>query len=73
MSDVIRQLNRAIDESGLTRYRLARELCVSEAVLSRIKHGQAGVSLPLLERMAAHLGLRVVLQPLPKRAGRKGA
>ena len=57
MSD---QLRRGIDASGKSRYRIAKDLGVSEATLSRFMSGDRGLSQNLADRLAQYLGLELV-------------
>ena len=57
ISDVLRQ---AILNAGVSRYRLAAELGVSQAMLSRFVNGVSGVSLKMADRFAAYLGFELV-------------
>ena len=54
------QIRRAIDESGVSRYRLWKETGIDQAVLSRFMAGKAGMTLKSLDVLADALGLRVV-------------
>jgi transcriptional regulator with XRE-family HTH domain len=54
------QLRRAVDASGLSRYRIAKLLGVSESLLSRFMSGKGGLSLDTLDALAARLDLRIV-------------
>lgn len=53
------QLRRAIDRSGITRYRLAAEADVSEAMLSRFMNGSAGLHTQTIDRIAEVLRLEL--------------
>jgi transcriptional regulator with XRE-family HTH domain len=57
MSDQIRQ---AIDDSGVTRYRIAQETGISEAALSKFYNGQRGINTATLDRLGDFLGLEVI-------------
>jgi ribosome-binding protein aMBF1 (putative translation factor) len=54
------QIRRAIDESGVSRYRLWKETGIDQAVLSRFMAGKAGMTLKSLDVLADALELRVV-------------
>jgi len=54
------KMRRAILESGLSRYRIAKESGVDHAALSRFMAGKVGLSLASLDRMADVLGLDLV-------------
>lgn len=60
----------AIDSSAQTRYRIAHGSGVSEAQLSRLVRGEAGMSVANVERVADYLGLEIIVRP--KRRRRKG-
>ena len=51
------QVRKAIDASGKSRYRIAKDLDVSEATLSRFMSGERGLTLTVLDRLADYLGL----------------
>jgi transcriptional regulator with XRE-family HTH domain len=74
LSDQIRQF---IEQSGTTRYEIARAAGVSEAVLSRFMSKRSGLTLDTLDKLADVLGLRVIqtVQAVnrPKPKGRKPA
>jgi ribosome-binding protein aMBF1 (putative translation factor) len=54
------QIRRAINESGVSRYRLWKETGIDQAVLSRFVAGKAGMTLKSLDVLADALGLRIV-------------
>lgn len=54
------QLRNAIDQSGLSKYRIAKDLQINQAQLSRFMRGQRGLSLELLDRLCAYLDLALV-------------
>jgi transcriptional regulator with XRE-family HTH domain len=64
------QLRRAIDESGVTRYRIAKETGISEATLSKFYLGQRGLSMEALNALGAYLGLRIVMDRKPTQKGK---
>src|SRR5687768_2660857 len=45
------QLRQAIDDSGLTRYRIAKETGISEPTLSKFYLGQRGLSMEALNAL----------------------
>lgn len=51
------ELRNAIEQSGLTRYRISRDLGIDQAQLSRFMRGQRGLSLDALDRLCAYLNL----------------
>jgi len=56
ISDGIR---RAIDESDLSRYRIAKEAKLSQSLLSRFMSRDRGLSLNAADKLGVVLGLRV--------------
>ena len=60
------QLRQAIDASGLTRYRIAKDTCIDESALAKFYHGQRGLSQDNLDRLFEYLGLRIVMDRKPK-------
>ncbi len=58
MSD---QLRQAIDDSGLTRYRIAQESGISETALSLFYNGQRGLSMKALNALGECLKLTIHL------------
>ena len=61
------QIRRAIGDSGETRYRIAQETGLNEAALGKFFHGERGLSLDSLDKLADYLGLEVVIK---RRKGR---
>ena len=66
MSD---QLRRAIDDSGLTRYRIAQETGISETALSLFYNGQRGLSMKALNALGDCLQLTIHLGRKPEKKG----
>ena len=60
------QLRTAIDDSGLTRYRIAKETGISEATLSKFYLGQRGLSMEALNALGECLQLTINLGRKPK-------
>jgi transcriptional regulator with XRE-family HTH domain len=54
------QLRRAIDDSGLTRYRIAKDVGIDESALAKFYKGQRGVSADVLDRLGEYLNLELV-------------
>ncbi len=57
MTDQIRQ---AIDDSGLTRYRIAQDTGIDESTLAKFYHGTRGLSLNNMDRLFEYLELQIV-------------
>jgi ribosome-binding protein aMBF1 (putative translation factor) len=49
------QIRRAILDSGVSRYRIAKDTGIAESVLSRFMHGQIGFTLETLDKLGDYL------------------
>ncbi len=67
MSD---QLRQAIDDSGLTRYRISKETGISETALSLFYGGQRGLSMKSLNALGEFLQLTIHLGRKPDTKGK---
>lgn len=67
VSDQIRQ---AIDDSGLTRYRIAQETGISETALALFYNGQRGLSMKALNALGTFLQLKIILGRKPGKKGK---
>jgi transcriptional regulator with XRE-family HTH domain len=56
-------LRAAIEKSGLTRYRIAKETGIPESNLRRFIQGEMSVRLDNADRLAAYFGLRLTPDP----------
>ncbi len=56
------QLRGLIEDSGKSRYEIAKATGVDQAVLSRFMHGKGGLSMPVLDSLAEYLGWTVTIQ-----------
>ncbi len=63
------QLRQAIDDSGLTRYRIAKETGISESALAQFYNGHRGLSINALNALGEFLQLTITLGRKP---GMKG-
>ena len=63
------QVRRAVDASGLSRYRIAKEIGMAESTMSRFMSGQGGLSMEYLDRLAELLDLRIQAGPGPRKKG----
>lgn len=57
------EIRHAVDASGLSRYRIAKELGISESTMSRFMNRKGGLTLKLLDRLADLLGLHITRKP----------
>ncbi len=67
VSDQIRQ---AIDDSGLTRYRIAQETGISETALALFYNGQRGLSMKALNALGEFLAIESHLGRKPEKKGK---
>jgi transcriptional regulator with XRE-family HTH domain len=56
-------LKTAIEESGVSRYRIAQDTGILETSLSRFMRGETSLRLDKADRLAAYLGLRLTPDP----------
>ena len=63
------EIRRAVEASGKTRYRIAKESGIAESQLSRLMSGERGLSVECLERLADSLGLEIAIRPKRRRKG----
>jgi DNA transposition AAA+ family ATPase len=63
------QLRQAIDDSGLTRYQIAKETGIDESALAKFYNGHRGLSMDALNALGECLQLRIMLG---RRPGKKG-
>ena len=54
------QLRQAIDESGLTRYQIAKETGIDESALAKFYNGHRGLSMEALNTLGEYLELTIV-------------
>ena len=64
------QIRRAIDESGLTRYRIAQLAEIDESALGKFYRGDRMLSLKALDRLGAVLNLEIVIRKSGKPKGK---
>jgi hypothetical protein len=53
------QLRAAIEQSDKSRYRIAQDTGISEAILSRFIHTKCGLSLAYIDVLGDYLGLEL--------------
>jgi len=64
------QVRAAIDASGLSRYRIGKDLGIDEATLSRFMSGGRGLRMNVLDRLSVYLELRIVAGKRRRKANR---
>jgi plasmid maintenance system antidote protein VapI len=63
------ELRRAVDDCGLSRYRISKELGIAESTLSRFMSGERGLTMKCLDRLAALLDLHLARGTRPQKKG----
>ena len=53
------QIRRAVDASGLSRYRISKSLDIAESTMSRFMSGQGWLSMEYLDGLADLLNLNI--------------
>ena len=64
------QLRKAIDDSGLTRYRIAKLTGVSESALSQFYNGHRGLSMEAMNALGECFELTIIMGRKPDMEGR---
>jgi transcriptional regulator with XRE-family HTH domain len=67
MTDQVRQ---AVGNSGLTRYRIAKDTGIDESALAKFYNGHRGLSLDNMDLLCEYLGLRIVMDRKPAKRGK---
>lgn len=53
------QIRVAVDASGMSRYRICKELGIAESTMSRFMSGQGGLSMEVIDALADLLNLTI--------------
>jgi transcriptional regulator with XRE-family HTH domain len=64
------QLRQAIDDSGLTRYQIAKETGIDESALAKFYNGHRGLSMDALNALGELLQLKITLGRKPRKKGK---
>lgn len=64
------QLRQAIDDSGLSRYRISKETGIGEGSLAQFYNGRRGLSMDSLNALGEFLQLRIELGRKPEKKGK---
>ena len=64
------QIRQAIDDSGLTRYQIAKDAGIDESALAKFYNGHRGLSMEALNALGEFLQLRITLGRNPKKKGK---
>jgi transcriptional regulator with XRE-family HTH domain len=65
------QLRQAIKAAGVSRYRIAKDIGVTEALLSRFMNGVGGLGQDTIDKLGEYLGLRLVCPKSKSKPKRK--
>ena len=63
------QMRREIDKCGMSRYEISKRTGITQAQLSKFRHGKAGLSIEGIEAICDLLGLRLTADK-PKQKAR---
>ena len=63
------QLRQAIDDSGLTRYQIAKATGIDESALAKFYNGHRGLSMEALNALGEFLHLNITVG---RKSGKKG-
>jgi hypothetical protein len=55
------EIRAAIENCGITRYRIAKDTGIDAAALCRFIHGQVGLSMDSLDKLAEYIGFHIEL------------
>ena len=64
------QLRQAIDDSGLTRYQIAKATGIDESALAKFYNGRRGLSMDALNALGECLRLKITLGRKPGKKGK---
>jgi transcriptional regulator with XRE-family HTH domain len=59
---ISRQLREAIDASGMSRYRICKEIGLDESTMSLFMSGRCGLQLSTIDRLGELLRLKIVAE-----------
>jgi DNA-binding Xre family transcriptional regulator len=61
------QVRKAMDDSGVSRYKISQETGIDESALAKFYNGHRGITTSTLDRLGDYLGLRIVMDQKPKK------
>ena len=62
------QIRQAIENCGKTRYRISKEVGISQPTLSRFMSGERGLTMKALDTLADYLGLNITTKRKRRKA-----
>ena len=65
------QIRRAVNESGISAKELCRETGIDKAAMSRFRAGKVGLTMENLDKVAAVIGLRIVVDERETKGGKR--
>jgi predicted XRE-type DNA-binding protein len=65
LKPISQQLREAIDASGMSRYRICKEIGLPQSTMSRFMAGECGLQLSTIDRLGELLRLRIVAETKP--------
>ena len=63
MAEILEKIRQAIEDSGVSRYRISQETGIDQGQLSKLMSGEAGLSLASLEKLCEFLDLEIIVRP----------
>jgi transcriptional regulator with XRE-family HTH domain len=63
MSKILDAIREAIEKGDTSRYRIWKDLGLSESHLSKLMRGDRGLSIEAAERLAEYLNLEISIRP----------
>ena len=64
------QLRQAVDDSGVTRYQIAKETGIDESALAKFYNGHRGLSMEALNALGECLDLTITMRRKPGKKGK---
>ena len=71
MSEVLEQIQKAIEDSDVSRYAISKATGIDQGHLSKLMAGKASISIEKLQTLLDFLGLEIIVRPKRKAKGKK--
>jgi transcriptional regulator with XRE-family HTH domain len=65
------QLRHALDECGISRYRIAQDTGINESALAQFYLGKRGLELATLDKLAEYLEITINVGRKPSKQGKR--